>query len=70
MLHVTLIAHTPEPERVVAAAAKLCYSKVGVTNLLDGLMQDDMRDVSADMTVMKSLMEQEGLTGGFPRPKP
>ena len=37
MLHVTLIAHTPEPERVVAAAAKLCYSKVGVTNLLDGL---------------------------------
>ena len=40
------------------------------SNLLDGLMQDDMRDVSADMTVMKSLMEQEGLTGGFPRPKP
>lgn len=37
VLHVTLIAHTPEPERVVAAAAKLCYSKVGVTNLLDGL---------------------------------
>lgn len=32
------------------------------SNLLDGLMQDDMRDVSADMTVMKSLMEQEGLT--------
>ena len=41
-----------------------------VSNLLDGLMQDDMRDVSADMTVMKALMEQEGLTGGFPRPKP
>ena len=40
------------------------------SNLLDGLMQDDMRDVSADMTVMKYLMEQEGLTGGFPRPKP
>ena len=37
MLHVTLIAHTPEPERVVAAAAKLCYAKVGVTDLLDGL---------------------------------
>mgnify|MGYP002564689809 FL=1 len=37
VLHVTLIAHTPEPERVVAAAAKLCYAKVGVTDLLDGL---------------------------------
>ena len=40
MLHVTLIAHTPEPERVVAAAAKLCYSKVGATNLLDGLTEE------------------------------
>ncbi len=39
------------------------------SNLLDGLMQDDVRDVSADMAVMKSLMEQEGLTGGFPKPK-
>ena len=40
------------------------------SNLLDGLMQDDLRDVSADMTVMKSLMEQDGLTGGFPEAKP
>lgn len=39
------------------------------SNLLDGLMQDDVRDVSADMAVMKSLMEQEGLTGGFSNPK-
>lgn len=40
MLHVTLIAHTPDPERVVAAAAKLCYSRVGATNLLDGLTEE------------------------------
>ena len=26
MMTVRLIAHTPEPEKVVAAAAKLCYS--------------------------------------------
>ena len=26
MLKVKLIAHTPQPEKVVAAAAKLCYS--------------------------------------------
>ncbi|HIS53001.1 MAG TPA: FAD-dependent thymidylate synthase [Candidatus Onthomonas avicola] len=37
MLHVQLIAHTPEPERVVAAAAKLCYSDTGVETLLEGL---------------------------------
>lgn len=40
MLQVTLIAHTPEPERVVAAAAKLCYSKAGATNLLEGLTEE------------------------------
>ena len=37
MLKVDLIAHTPEPERVVAAAAKLCYSAVGVDQLMEGL---------------------------------
>lgn len=35
MLHVHLLAHTPEPERVVAAAARLCYSPVGVEALLE-----------------------------------
>ena len=35
MLNVKLIAHTPEPERVVAAAARLCYSAVGVDALLE-----------------------------------
>lgn len=37
------------------------------SNLLDSLMQDDVRDVATDITVMKSLLEQEGLTGGFPK---
>ena len=35
MLNVKLIAHTPDPERVVAAAARLCYSAVGVDALLE-----------------------------------
>ena len=35
MLKVELIAHTPEPERVVAAAARLCYSPVGVDALME-----------------------------------
>ena len=37
MLKVDLIAHTPEPERVVAAAAKLCYSPVGCEKLMEDL---------------------------------
>ena len=35
MLNVKLIAHTPNPEAVVAAAARLCYSAVGVEALLE-----------------------------------
>ncbi|MDR1692757.1 MAG: FAD-dependent thymidylate synthase [Oscillospiraceae bacterium] len=34
---VSIIAHTPEPERVVAAAARNCYSDTGPTALLEGL---------------------------------
>ncbi|MBQ9414655.1 MAG: FAD-dependent thymidylate synthase [Clostridia bacterium] len=36
-MHVTLIAHTPDPEKVVASAAKLCYSSSDVQTLMDGL---------------------------------
>lgn len=37
---VTLITHTADPERTVAAAAKLCYSDAHIDTLLDGLTQD------------------------------
>ena len=43
MLKVKLIAHTPQPEKVVAAAAKLCYSSAGVDDLLDGLTPESSR---------------------------
>ena len=39
-MKVTLIAHTPEPEKVVAAAAKLCYSDAHIDDLLDGLTEE------------------------------
>lgn len=34
-MKVELLAYTPEPERVIAAAAKLCYSAVGVDDILE-----------------------------------
>lgn len=37
MPNVTLLAHTPEPEKVVAAAARLCYSRSSPGTLLDNL---------------------------------
>ena len=43
-MRVDLIQHTPEPEKVVATAARLCYSSDPVTDLLDRL--DDERVAS------------------------
>jgi len=37
MLVVKLIEHTPSPEKIIAAAAKLCYSAVGVDEILENL---------------------------------
>lgn len=36
-MKVTLIAYTPEPEKTVAAAAKLCYSPAEIGTVMDGL---------------------------------
>lgn len=38
-MKVKLIQHTPEPEKLIAAAAKLCYSHVGVEDIMEGLDQ-------------------------------
>lgn len=39
-MKVTLIAQTGEPEKIIAAAAKLCYSNSGVEDLLCGLDEE------------------------------
>ncbi len=36
-MKVTLIAHTPTPEKIIAAAAKMCYSDSNAETLLNGL---------------------------------
>ncbi len=43
-MKVMLIAHTPQPERVVAAAAKLCYSNAHIDNLLEDLTPEKSRE--------------------------
>lgn len=40
MANVTLITYTPNPERTVAAAAKLCYSPASIDDLLDNLTEE------------------------------
>lgn len=43
-MKVTLITHTPEPEKIIAAAAKLCYSDTSAMNLLEGLDDDKTKN--------------------------
>ena len=40
MAKVILLAHTPNPEQTVAAAAKLCYSSSDITGLTDSLTDE------------------------------
>jgi thymidylate synthase (FAD) len=40
MAKVTLIAYTPEPEKIVAAAAKLCYSSAGIEEITQDLTKE------------------------------
>lgn len=39
-MKVTLIAYTPNPERVVAASARLCYSAASIDSIQEGLTED------------------------------
>ena len=52
MLKVTLIEHTPNPERLVAAAAKLCYSHMGVDEIYK---KGDDEDVSRFIKMLSDL---------------
>lgn len=40
MLNVKLIAYTPEPEKVIASAAKLCYSHAGADEIMEDLTDE------------------------------
>lgn len=43
-MKVTLLSHTPNPEKTIACAAKLCYSESSIDMLLDGLDEQKSRD--------------------------
>lgn len=43
-MKVTLIAHTPDPEKTIACAAKLCYSASTIDTLYDGLTEEKAAD--------------------------
>ncbi len=42
-LNVKLIGHTPDPEKIIATAAKLCYSSSDVDSLMEGLTDEKVK---------------------------
>ena len=67
MIKVDLIAHTPEPEKLVATAAKLCYSSSDIDSLRKGLTEDKIESF-IDMLVSighESVMEHVSFTFGI-----
>ena len=51
-MEVTLLYHTPDPERAVATAARLCYAPVGGRELMETLTDERIRKVLT--TIMAS----------------
>lgn len=41
-MKVTLIAHTPMPEKIIASSAKLCYSAATIDTVMDGLNDESV----------------------------
>ena len=43
-MKVTLLSHTPNPEQIVATAAKLCYSASDIKKLKEGLTDEEIQN--------------------------
>lgn len=51
-MNVELLYHTPDPERAVATAARLCYAPVGAAELMETMPEERIRSVLS--TIMSS----------------
>ena len=51
-MQVELLYHTPDPERAIATAARLCYAPVGATELMETMSDERVRSVLS--TIMRS----------------
>lgn len=51
-MQVELLYHTPDPERAIATAARLCYAPVGASELMETMPPERVRSVLS--TIMKS----------------
>ena len=52
-MKVELLYHTPDPERAIAAAARLCYAKEGASTLMEEMGED------RENSVLKTILSRE-----------
>lgn len=66
-MKVTLLQHTPDPERTVALAAKLCYSSSAIGELHDKLSSADVTEFLAKILSLghQSVLEHVSFTFGI-----
>ena len=67
MLKVTLLEYTPDPERVVAMAARLCYSASGAAELAERLSDAKVKEMVQKIVAMghASCLEHASFTFGI-----
>lgn len=51
-MKVSLITYTPEPEKLIAGAAKLCYSASKIDDLMSNLKEDNIEKFIAMLAIM------------------
>lgn len=66
-MKVKLLEYTPEPERVVAMAARLCYSAIGAEELAERLNEEKVREMVRKMVKLghASTIEHVSFTFGI-----
>ena len=69
-MKVKLIAHTPDPDKVVSMAAKLCYSPIGVEAMSEKITSEEVEkflgmkyfNIDSETLQSKTIYDSENLT--------
>lgn len=66
-MKVTILSHTPEPEKLIAAAAKLCYASADIDSLFSSLTTDKVESFIARLEALghESPFEHVSFTFGI-----
>lgn len=64
-MNVKLIGHTPEPERTVAMAARLCYSPIGAAELAEKMTEEQISRLIGKIVDMGHLSTLEHVSFTF-----